>query len=140
MRDVLGVPVADTTTTTTTAAQVIHGRDMSLDMSLTHVMKRIVCKVMHIETFNTLSTLISIIGVTAAVGVRKKLLDLTESMRPDDNIIFERVGIQRLENFNLVDVSSNDSRPRRLPNTRFRQNTDDYQGIDFFFFPELLTL
>jgi hypothetical protein len=45
-----------------------------------------------------------------------------------------------LENNNLVDLSSNESRPRRLPNTRFKQNADGYQGIDFFFLPELSTL
>lgn len=134
LTDVLGVPVVDTTTTTT--SHISRGRDMSL----THVKKRIACKVMRIETFNALSTLISVIGITAAVGVRKKLPGMTERMRPDDNIICERIGIQRLDNINLVDVSSNDSRPRRLPNTRFRQNADGYQGVDFFFFPELSTL
>ncbi len=57
LRDVLGVPVVDTTTTTT--AHISRGRDMSL----THVKKRFACKVMHIEAFNELLTLISVIGV-----------------------------------------------------------------------------
>jgi hypothetical protein len=71
---------------------------------------------MRIETLATISALISVLGVTAAVGIRKKLPGMTERMRPEDNIIFERVGIQKLDNINLVDVISNDTRPRRLPN------------------------
>ncbi len=81
--------------------------------------------------------LISIFGVTAAVGIRKKIPGFEGRLGPNDNLIFERVGIHKLDNINLVDVLTNCNRPQHPPNARFKLNTDGYQGIDFFFFPKL---
>ncbi len=48
--------------------------------------------------------------------------------------MFEQIGVQGSDNINLVDVLSNNIHPLNSP---FRLNADGYQGIDFFFFPEL---
>ena len=47
-------------------------------MSITKVKKRIACVAMRVETVPALSVLISIFGVTAAVGIRKKFPVLKE--------------------------------------------------------------
>jgi hypothetical protein len=48
--------------------------------------------------------------------------------------MFEWIGIQGSDNINLSDVLSNNIHPLNSP---FRLNADGYQGIDFFFYPEL---
>ena len=134
LRDTLGLEVFEMTTTTT--SQISRGKDMSI----TKVKKRIACVAMRVETVPALSVLISIFGVTAAVGIRKKIPGFEGRLGPNDNLIFERVGIHKLDNINLVDVISNCNRPQRPPNARFKLNADGYQGIDFFFFPELCSI
>jgi hypothetical protein len=89
---------------------------------------------MRVETMQSLSAAISVFGITAAVGIRKRISGFDRKLGPNDQLMFEQIGIQGSDNINLVDVSSNNIRPLNSP---FRLNADGYQGIDFFFYPEL---
>jgi hypothetical protein len=120
----------------TITSQVSRGKDRSI----TNVKKRVACMALRVETFPALMVLISIFGVTAAVGIRKKTPGFEGRLGPNDNVLSERVGINKLDNINLVDVFSNTNRVQRPPNRGFKLNADGYQGIDFFFFPELCSI
>jgi hypothetical protein len=89
---------------------------------------------MRVETMQSLSAAISVFGITAAVGIRKRISGFDRKLGPNDQLMFEQIGIQGSDNINLVDVLSNNIHPLNSP---FRLNADGYQGIDFFFFPEL---
>jgi hypothetical protein len=89
---------------------------------------------MRVEMMQSLSAAISVFGITAAVGIRKRISGFDRKLGPNDQLMFEQIGIQGSDNINLVDVLSNNIRPLNSP---FRLNADGYQGIDFFFYPEL---
>jgi hypothetical protein len=131
LRDYLGVHVAHLTTTVTSQVS------RSKDMSIIKVKKRIPCVAIRVETVHALMLLISMFGVTAAIGIRKALRGFDGRLGPNDNLLSERIGIQLLDNFNLVDVISNIDRPQRPPGAPFKLSGSGYQGIDFIFFPEL---
>jgi hypothetical protein len=126
LRDTLGLDVAEMITTIT--SKISHGKVMSI----TNVKKHVACVAMRVETVPALMVLISIFGITAAVGIWNNNPGFEGQLGPHDNVIFERIGIQRLDNVDLVDVFSNLNRVQRPPNAQFKLNADGYQGIDFF--------
>jgi hypothetical protein len=134
LRDFLGLEVYELMTTIT--SQVARGKDMSI----TNIKKRIPCVAIRVEAVTSLRLLISLLGVTAAVGIRKKIPGFEGRLGPNDNLLFERIGIHLLDNINLVDVISNGDRPPRPNNTTFKLNANGYQGIVFFFYPELCSV
>jgi hypothetical protein len=69
LRDCLGLAVVQLSTTTTSHVS------RSSDMSITHVRNHIIYFAMRVETMQSLSAAISVFGITAAVGIRKKLAE-----------------------------------------------------------------
>jgi hypothetical protein len=131
LKDYLGLDEAHLMTTVTSQVS------RSKDLSIIKVKKRIPCVAIRVEIVHALRLLMSMAGDIAAVGIRKRIPGFDGRLGPNDNILCERIGIHLLDNINLVDVISNNDRPQRPRNGRFQLNANGYQGIDFFFFPEL---
>ncbi len=90
---------------------------------------------------NSLKRFISIFGITAVVGVRKRLPSLSQRLQPNSNeIVTGRVAIQLLDVINVVDVESNMELGPRRPNAAFCFHGNGYKGIDFIYMPDLSSL
>jgi hypothetical protein len=49
---------------------------------------------MRVEMMQSLSAAISVFGITAAVGIRKRISGFDQKLGPNDQLMFEQIGIQ----------------------------------------------
>ncbi len=113
----------------------------SKDLSITQVKKKVICFILRVEDMGSIRKLISIFGISAVVGVRKRLPALIQRLQPNNNdILTARVAVQLLDVINIVDVTSNAALGPRNAKSKFAFNGNGYKGIDFIFVPELSSL
>jgi hypothetical protein len=82
------------------------------DSSTTQVKARNTCYLLRVDDRVAVSQIVSMFGVSAVVGVRKKPMAVTKKLLDGESFVSSRGGVQRLDVINLVDVSLNNNLPR----------------------------
>jgi hypothetical protein len=101
------------------------------DLSTTRVKMRALCRVIRIEDREALCHLVSLFGISAIVGLRKKPPKVSQ-LKQNEASVTAREGALKVDRINFVDTTNNLVRPQR----RFRLNAEGRKGVDFVFFPE----
>lgn len=107
------------------------------DLSTTRVKAKFTCYLLRVDDRVSISQIISMFGISAVVGVRKKPPAMTKKLLCIDSFVSCRGGVQRLDVINLVDVTLNDDLPRL---TKVTFNARGWKGIDLIYFPHLHSL
>ena len=107
------------------------------DLSTIRVKSRMECFVIRFNNFTTLSSFISIFGVAAVVGARKRPPKVSQKLsKVVGSYATHRGGVQKLDLINLVDVEENSE----IPPPKFSMDDDGRQGVDLVFIPDLHNL
>jgi hypothetical protein len=107
------------------------------DLSTTSVKTKSPCKILRVEDEPSLLRVISVFGLSAVVGVRKKPPKASKLLG-NDTCTSRREGALTNDVVNVVDVESNANRPPAPK--RFTFDARGRKGIDFLFFPEQSSL
>jgi hypothetical protein len=81
------------------------------DLSINHVKARFPCYLLQVENMEAISQLVSLFGVSAVVGMRKRPPKVTKKLPPNEFVVAKCGGTQLLDVINLVDVSLNNNIP-----------------------------
>jgi hypothetical protein len=101
------------------------------DLSTTRVSLRSACKVLRVEDSEALLRFISIFGVSAVVGVRKRPPKVVR-LRANDTKSSVREGALKTDVINLIDTTRNVPICRQ----KFKFNAGGNKGVDLIFFPD----
>ena len=107
------------------------------DLSTHRVRARYPCYLLRVDNAEAISQLVSLFGVSAVVGVRKRPPKVIKKLPRNEFVVANRGGTQLLDVINLVDVSLNSNLPT-LNTVTF--NAKGRKGIDFIYFPHLNSL
>jgi hypothetical protein len=114
-----------------------HSVPSGKDLSTTRVKARNTCYLLRVDDRAAISQIVSMFGVSAVVGVRKKPPAVIKKLSDRESYVSSRSGVQRLDVINLVDVSLNDNLPHP---TNVTFNARGRKGIDFIYCPKLSSL
>jgi hypothetical protein len=81
------------------------------DLSLNCVKARLPCYLLRVDNMDAISQFVSMFGVSAVVGVRKRPPKVTKKLPHNECVVRNRGGMQLLDVINLVDVSLNINLP-----------------------------
>ncbi len=110
---------------------------LSNDLAVVRVKSKTQCQAMQIDDRESLLRLIAVLGISAAVGIRKPLPSIPQKLAADEENATSWGGVQLKDVLNLVDVSSNALLPRQR---KFTFNAHGRKGIDLIFFPDQSSL